>query len=107
MTDQDATGGAGSRNGTAPEEPPTGPDTSTDADRRASGTVDDPQVPADGALSEREETDNEEAVGDNVFGGPGDFGPIEPGRPDAESVLFVLLGILAAVLVVMRLTGTV
>lgn len=110
MTDQDATGGTGTRDDPAPGGAPTASGTATDPDLGESDepqAADDQTIPADGALPDRQGSGDQEDIGDNVFGGPSDHGPIEPGRPDAENVLFVLLGILAAVLVVMRLTGAI
>lgn len=90
---------------------------------RQSESADPRRAVPDGGRSEEEEnewndppgldmdeapaTEETEDVGDNVFGGPLERGPIEPGRPDAENVLFVLLGILAGVLVIMRLVGAI
>lgn len=51
--------------------------------------------------------DAEEDVGENIFGGPLDRGPITAGRPEAENVLFVLVGILTGALVVLRLMGAI
>ena len=92
MTDDDAPAEAG-RTGAF------GPDGLEAESRGADDDHDRPAAAVDEELADE--------TGENIFGGPLNRGPIMAGRPEAENVLFVLVGILTGVLVMMRLVGAI
>jgi hypothetical protein len=86
------------------------PDAGAERSGRERPDADGARPELDGTLRTRGDQPDEEPdddVGENIFDGATDRGPIVPGEPKLENAVFVALGVLAGTAVILRLVGAV